>query len=624
MRFRAVVRNFLFAMHPDLQKLLEAERINEAVAERLDKVAPGSFLLHKSWGAGKVISWDLATKKVTIDFEQSSGQVMDLQFAMQKTESLEDDDFRARKVEELESLRELAKSDPVGLVVLLLESHGGSMTVDALEVEISGAVVEAKAFKKWWEATKRALRESKKVVVPARRTEALTLRDGDMTPAQALLADFEAARDLKGMSKALEAITSDVSLFKDDPEPLKRILAEIDESAKKGTRIHLGPAIELLSLRDALIKAVDELAHADESLRLANVLLAEESRLADEIGALPSARQRAIYEVFPEAFGDRWVEMLTTIFDSVGSRGVSEIAKLLHEKEEMKALEEHLSSALARRSLGPDALVWVARERNGMAAKVFGPDVGASILALLETDHLADGPRTTTRLQAQLGDDKKLLADIVNSMGATEARNFGRRLMECPTFNELDRKSLMARVIKARPETGELVSGETKKREEALVVSWQSLERKRAELDDLVRNRIPQNTKDIAIARSYGDLRENFEYKASKDMQKILLRRKSDLEKEIDLARGTDFKGADATAANIGTIITVKNAAGDSAVHTLLGAWDSDPEKNIVSYLSETGASLFGQVVGDEVEIRDHDTDQLVIWTIDSIAPFNP
>ena len=82
LRFFAVVRNFPVAMHPDLQKLLEAERINEAVAERLDKVAPGRFLLHKSWGAGKVVSWDLATKKVTIDFEQSSGQVMDLQFAM--------------------------------------------------------------------------------------------------------------------------------------------------------------------------------------------------------------------------------------------------------------------------------------------------------------------------------------------------------------------------------------------------------------------------------------------------------------------------------------------------------------------------------------------------------------
>jgi transcription elongation GreA/GreB family factor len=259
-----------------------------------------------------------------------------------------------------------------------------------------------------------------------------------------------------------------------------------------------------------------------------------------------------------------------------------------------------------------------------MAEKVFGPDVGASILALLETDHLADGPRTTTRLQSLLGDDKTLLADIVNSMGATEARNFGRRLMECPVFSDLDRKSLMARVIKARPETGELVSGETSKRPEALVVSWESLERKQAELDDLARNRIPQNTKDISIARSYGDLRENFEYKSAKDMQKVLMRRKGELEKEVDLARGTDFKGADASTANIGTIVTVKNAAGGTVVHTLLGAWDSDPDKNIVSYLSETGASLLGKAVGDEIEIRDHDTDAMVVWTIESIAPYNP
>ncbi|MEM1083841.1 MAG: GreA/GreB family elongation factor [Verrucomicrobiota bacterium] len=611
-------------MHPDVQKLLEAERINPTVAEALDKVSPGSFLLHKAWGAGKVVSWDLAAKKVTIDFEQSSGQVMDLKFAMQKTEPLASDDFRARKVEELESLRELSKSDPVGLVVLLLESHGGSMTVDALEKEISGGVVEEKAFKKWWESAKKALRESKKVVVPARRTEALTLRAGDMTPAQALVADFEAARDLKSMSKALEAIAEDVALFKDDPEGLKRLLVDIDEAAKKGTKLHLGQALELLSLRDSLIGSVANLEHADESQRLANVLLAEEARLSEELGSLSGARQRAIYEVFPEAFGDRWVEILTGLFDSVGSRGVSEIGKLLHEKGKLDALEEHIASSLARRSLGPDALVWVARERKGMAEKVFGPDVGSSILALLETDHLADGPRTTTRLQSLLGDDKKLLADIVNSMGATEARNFGRRLMECPVFSDLDRKSLMARVIKARPETGELVSGETSKRPEALVVSWESLERKQAELDDITRNRIPQNTKDISIARSYGDLRENFEYKSAKDMQKVLMRRKGELEKEVDLARGTDFKGADASAANIGTIVTVKSADGVSVSHTLLGAWDSDPEKQIISYLSETGAALLGKAVGEEIEIRDPETDAMAVWTIESIAPFNP
>ena len=248
--------------------------------------------------------------------------------------------------------------------------------------------------------------------------------------------------------------------------------------------------------------------------------------------------------------------------------------------------------------------------------------MGAAILNLLETDHLADGPRTTTRLQSLLSDDKTLLADIVAPMSTTEAKNFGRRLLECPVFAELDRKSLLARIIKARPETGDLVSGDSKKKVENLVVSWESLERKQAELDELIRVRIPQNTKDISIARSYGDLRENFEYKSAKDMQKVLMRRKGELEKELDLARGTDFKGADTKSINIGTVATLKGADGTDQTVTVLGAWDSDPEKNIVSYLSEAGAALMEAAPGEEVELRDPATDAMKTWTVVSIAAY--
>lgn len=609
-------------MHPDLEKLVEAGKVKPAIAERLDQVSPGKFLLHGAWGAGKVIDWDLPAKKLTIDFEQQRGQQMDLQFAIQKTQPLPEDDFRAKKVEGIEHLRELAAKDPVGLVVFLLESHDGSMTVDALERELSGTVIPEADFKKWWDAAKRALRDSKRVIVPARRTEQLTLRNADITPAEALISDFEEARDFKSMAKTLEAIVADLSLFKSDPASLQQVLDSVDDSAKKATRLHLAQALELLSLRDELIAGLDALAHSDEALRLPNVLLAEEARLGDEIGALATARQRALYERFPEAFGDRWIEAILGIFDSVGTRGVAEIAKLIDEKGKTEELVVHLQGALARRALGCDALIWVVRERSGIASNIFNPEVGAAILNLLETDHLSDGPRTTTRLQSMLGDDKQLLADIVADMGVTEARNFARRLLECPVFADLDRKSLMARIIKAKPETGELVSGHSTRREEPLVVSWSSLERKQGEMDDLVRNRIPQNTKDIAIARSYGDLRENFEYKSAKDMQKVLMRRKVELQKDLDRARGTDFKSPDTSAVNIGTVVTLRSDDGEEAKFSVLGAWDSDPEKHIVSYLSEAGAALLHQKAGDRVEIRDHDTDLMKAWTIESIAPY--
>jgi len=613
-------------MHPDVAKLVEAGRIPKPVGERLSQLAPGNFCIHKSFGAGKVIDWDLPAKKVTIDFEKSDGQVMELQFAFQKTEWIGPDDFRAKKIEEIDELRTLSKSDPIALVVHLLKSHGGSLTGDALEKELSGAVIPTPGFKKWWDATKKALRESRLAVVPQKRTEPIVLRTGDQSPAQALVADFEAARDIKGMIRALEAIAADIGAFEEDTDALKRLLSDIDEGAKKAARVQLGQALQLVAARDEVIGTSKALELDPTAVRLSDLLLsADPARLAEEAGTLPSGRQRAVYEAFPAAFAEDWVGKIVQVFDSVGARGVTEIARILLERGEMAALVTHLRSAIARRALGPDALIWVCRERKGPSSEIFSADVGASVLNLLENDHLSDGPRKTSRLQSLLGDDKALLTDLVGIMDVNESRNFSRRLLDCPVFGDLEKKSLMARIIKARPETAELVSGANQKRpEEILLVSWESLEKKKAELDDLIRNKIPQNLNDVKIARSYGDLRENFEYKSAKDLEKYLAHRRNALEKEITNARGTDFKGSDATKVNIGTVVTLADAAGAEQVITVLGAWDSIPETKTVSYLSEVGKALVNREPGEDVEIRDEDTEAMQTLTIRSIRPFNP
>ncbi len=624
LRFAEPPRIFA-GMHPDVAKLVEAGRIPQTVGERLSQLAPGNFCLHKSFGAGKVVEWDLPSKKVVIDFEKSTGQSMELQFAFNKTEWIPADDFRARKIEQVEELRSLSKADPVRMLVHLLESHGGSMTADALEKELMGSVIPEASFKRWWDSAKKALKDSRLAVVPSRRNEAIILRTGDQSPAEALVADFEAAKDIKGMIKALEAIAADIRAFEENVDALSRLLSDIDEGARKAARVQLGHALQLVAARDEVIGSTKALELEPSAVRLADLLMTcDMFKLADEASGLPSGRQRAVYEAFPAAFGNEWVDKIVQVFDRVAARGVTEIARLLDEQGQMGALTSHLKSSIARRDLGVDALIWVCRERRDAAAEVFTADVGASVLNLLENDHLSDGPRKTSRLQSLLGDDKELLADLVQVMDANEARNFARRLLDCPVFGELEKKSLMARIIKACPETGELVSGNSSKRQETLLVSWESLEKKKAELDDIVRNKIPQNRQDIKIAKSYGDLRENFEYKSAKDMEKFLAHRRSALEREIHSARGTDFKGTDSSKVNIGTIVTLADAAGVQSELTVLGAWDSDPEKHLVSYLSEVGKVLLGREPGETVEIRDPLTEQMRTMTIRAIRPFNP
>ena len=610
-------------MHPDVAKLVEAGRITEAVGEKLSKIAPGSFRIHKNFGGGVVTDWDLFNGKVTIDFEGGKGKVMGLKLALEKTEAVEADDVRAQKVNQLDDLKALAIDNPVELVARTIETRGGYMTMDQLDAELCGSVIEEPIYKKWWEKTKKALRESKRVSVPTKRTDPLVLRDESASPGEALVEDLEMARSPKGRVKALEAIQREAPLVASTDGLLARTFAIVSDAALKLMKLAPAQSLELIALRDEIAQELKkEDAIAEDAPKLSEVLQVADGNLSEDLNNVAAARLKRILDAFPAAFGEDWVDKILGVFGKISSRGVSEIAKLLAEKNESEKLNDHIRIALSRHALGPDALAWICRERRKASESVFDGSVGSVILTVLEQDSLDDGPRRSGRLGNLLLDDKDLIADLLEGMEINDVRNFARKLLASPAFPDLDRKSLMARVIKRVPETQEMVGGQNQsKGEDTLLVSYESLDRRKAEYEDLVNNRIPANVKEISIARSYGDLRENFEYHAAKQMQTVLNTRKNDLQRDLERARPTDFKGADTSAVNIGTKIRVDIAGGGTREMTMLGAWDADPERHIISYLSEIGQVMLGKAIGDEVQIRDTDTEELITVTIASIEP---
>ena len=138
----------------------------------------------------------------------------------------------------------------------------------------------------------------------------------------------------------------------------------------------------------------------------------------------------------------------------------------------------------------------------------------------------------------------------------------------------------------------------------SFIVSWGSLQARQEKLDDIINKKIPENLKEIGIAREYGDLKENFEFKAAKQQQAVLMRQKAELEAEISSARGTDFSDANTSSVSVGTIIELEDVEnGSSESVTMLGAWDTDTEKGIISYLSGMGNVMLGKSVGDEIEL---------------------
>ena len=130
---------------------------------------------------------------------------------------------------------------------------------------------------------------------------------------------------------------------------------------------------------------------------------------------------------------------------------------------------------------------------------------------------------------------------------------------------------------------------------------------------------IPANVKDIAIAKSYGDLRENHEFKAAKEMQKVLHRRKHDLELQLARARGTDFANPRTDVVVPGTRVAFTDLESNKQeVVQIFGAWDGDPDRNLLSYLTPLGQALLNKGPGQETELVSGDHRRRV--RVDEIA----
>jgi transcription elongation GreA/GreB family factor len=594
-------------MIDEVQNLVSAGKLSPADGNKLSKLQPGTFCQHKSWGVGRVASWDLLGDRLIIDFETKPGHPLKVAFAVSSLTVLPEDHFLARRCAEPETLKAMARSEPAKLVELAIKSTGGTLMLNDLDEMIKGSVVGDGEYKKWWENTKKALKPLRHILVPGKRTDPLVLREVDEDVGAGLIQAFLSARDLKGKIIALKALTADFDLIQDPANALQSLWRDLSDAARPAARYQFKETLHLLLARDELVESKNLGDLPLGSLKVSDILAESRAQLAESVSALPAGLAGRVFAAFPEAFPDgAWVTECLNQLTRTGARAVGGIAAVLQQHGQTGALAEYLKKAVRNRLLSPDLLIWICKERHGPAAGVFGLDLGHAILDALHADHLEGGPKRTGRLQDAFTDDPKLVGEMVaTARDEGDVRSFAKRILSFSVFDELTRRSLMAKVIKQMPALQDMVEDSGSQREDnTLIVSWESLERRKKELEEIVNVKIPQNKKDIEIARGYGDLRENFEYKSAKQQQAVLNRMQGEYSRDIDRAQGTDFTGVSTETVGIGTIVDLEDVPdGASETFTILGAWDSDVEKNIISYLSEAAKAMIGRAVGDEVEL---------------------
>lgn len=598
-------------VHPDISKLVANGKLPGVLAPRLSALEPGVYCWQKSWGVGKIAAWELSEDRVLVDFEDKKGHPMKLEFAAKSLDPVAPTHILARRHADPASLQKLAKEDKPALVRAVLESHKGSMSLDAFEAVVKPRIVTEGAFKGWWEACKKELRSRPEFIVPAKRNLPLELRGGDLSPSEALLSDFRKARELKAKSKALDAITRELELFTDLPT-LVSILKEADETATQNLRLKPVDALDLILSRDELRDKVRAL-HDDVSPALAKAIAEDGPRLAECVGGLAVSRQRRVFDALVDATGDAGVESLLPLINRLSQRSLNEIASVLNEKGYSGPLNKFLKLGILHRSLSSEVLIWLGKERTDLGKDVFSLELSKALLSAIERDHFDEANRKANRINDFLLGDKNIIADLVALGEVAQARNFARQVMLSPGIDEMGKRSLLARFIRIYPELEDILNerGNDKQAEEdeSLIVSWASLTEKRKAYEHLIKVEIPKNIEDISIAREYGDLRENFEFKSAKEYSLVLSRRRFEMERDLNRAKGTDFSDATDSLVSVGTVVTFQDTeSGKAETYSILGAWDTKIEDNIISYLSVSAHALMNKTIGQEVDLPSEDS----------------
>ena len=137
-------------------------------------------------------------------------------------------------------------------------------------------------------------------------------------------------------------------------------------------------------------------------------------------------------------------------------------------------------------------------------------------------------------------------------------------------------------------------------------ITLNGIEKLKEELVFLKEKKRPKIVAAIAEARSHGDLKENAEYHAAKELQGLSEAKISEIENALANAQVIDVRDIPETGRVVfGSTVKVYDINNDKEIiYKIVGNLESDPENGAISIETPIAKGLVGKYVDDEINIK--------------------
>jgi len=559
----------------------------------------GMLCYNATWGFGIIEHIDYFYRQLEIDFERKGEHEMAFSYAAEALEVLDDEHLLAIKHNKPEELECMIKEDPAEVVRITLRSYG-NMPVTRLETTLVPSILPEAGWKKFWSAARSELKKDAAVEIPKKRSDNIILHK------KAMAYDDEWFKLVKRESD-IEAL---FERFKEILEKNIDYSTEAAQSVLANRLAHIikgAPSARPEWKAEGFIYArIFNIEPAGlDTAKLIHELI--EGDLVAMLDSLPSRQLQTLLTIFIENDKDAVIATLSEVIPVVSHPVLNEIIAALIANGAEEDVRSIMEIAVARRTASAPMLLWCQRsaeyvEKWNLISK---GDLAFRIQEVLEVDSAGAMLRAQNQLRERF-QQEDWLHNVMGAMTEQQRRDFLRRIHEGHGWEVLDRKSVIAKVLRRFPELQDIIlppKGTVSPKKEIPLTSSRSYAEKQKQLERIMTVEIPENSKEIEVARSYGDLRENAEFKYAKERQGLLMAQGAQLAEDLEKVKPTDFVNVPLDEVAMGVGIELGYADGGTETYYILGAWDQNEELSIISSETRLAKALIGHKAGDHIEI---------------------
>ena len=575
--------------------------------ELLTHMKKGSYVFHSGgWGVGEIMEVSFLREQLSIEFDYVSGK-KDLSFqnAFNTLIPLPNDHFLSLRFGNPDELEKEAKKNPIKLIHTLLKDLG-PLNASEIKEELYELVIPRQEWARWWQTTRSKIKKDTLIESPSDTRKPFVLREGEVLHEETLQKALEKKPDAQTLIQMV------YTFFRDFPSTLK------NETFRKELQENLKEVLSVKELTDGeelqIHFFLQDLATDKKESAVEELIkrFPSPEKVIEEIKII-AFKKRTLLEIYK--LRSNWATIFLNLLLEIEQNLLKDyiLNELIKAKKEAEIIQkiEYLLNYPIRH---PHTLIWYFQKIMKNEALAFGDQKGknqfleAFLILLNQLEQQAGFRNLIKKMHNFLTTGRYAnIRKIFQEADKATVQEFLLLATKCLTLTDHDIKIFHSLAQVVHPSLGKLNKkygiGE-KEKETCIWTTSTGYQKIKERIHKISTVETVENAKEIEVARSHGDLRENAEFKAALERRDRLQSELKTLSDQFNQARILTKEEVKTDAIDVGVIVDFEGEDGSHISYTLLGPWDANPEKHILSFQSKLAQSMIGRKVGETIKIQ--------------------